>query len=146
MFDDLSENIIYYRGISPGIATDRDRASKGSLEAEKQSRTRLKTNKGKNSKIMVKILEVQDEAFRPLKHPEEPWENPGGEERTPPGPRTNRTGGGWTLTRPPDYEVPPVGGPPPSSVKQRRRGDRSPRGLEGGPPWRYSSVVNNVFR
>ena len=60
--------------------------------------------------------EVQDEAFRPLKHPEEPWENPGGEERTPPGPRTNRTGGGWTLTRPPDYEVPPVGGPPPSSV------------------------------
>ena len=50
LFDDLSENIIYYRGISPGNATDRDRASRGSLGAEKQPRTRLKQTKEKTLK------------------------------------------------------------------------------------------------
>ena len=37
--------------------------------------------------------------------------------REPPlAPGLSGQGGGWTLIRPPDYEVPPVGGPPPSSV------------------------------
>ena len=59
--------------------------------------TTEKKNKGKNSNIKVKILEVQDEAFRPLKHPEEPWEKSTGGKRDPP----------W----PPDYQDRGEGGP-----------------------------------
>ena len=48
---------------------------------------------------MVKILEVQDEALGHWKHPEEPWENPGGGKWKPPlAPLGKIQGGGEVRT------------------------------------------------